>query len=199
MKLDLQLGETLQGDCTLKELNLMLVFQVNCPGCLSKALPDLNSIAIEYPSVNAFALSTAFEDFGLNNQRNTQLLLEQGDLTQAGLRYFERLGYKKLPYKISVPVVMDYFIQNEKLSELNDVVLSQIEGELLPPKVHRKICDIMDQRLLPLARSGRTFLNNELQGTPSWFIFNKQLEVLDSWFGHKDTQWVRGVIERSLG
>lgn len=199
MKLDLQLGETLQGDCALKELNLMLVFQVNCPGCLSKALPDLNVIASEYPQINAFALSTAFEDFGLNNLHNTRLLLEQGDLTLASQRYFERLGYKKLPYKISAPVAMDYFVQSEKLSDLNNVVLAQIEGELLPPKIGRKFCDVIDQRLLPLARTGRTFLNNELQGTPSWFVFDKQLEVFDSWFGHKDAQWVRGVIERCLG
>lgn len=198
MKLDLQLGEILQGDCALKELNLMLVFQVNCPGCLSKALPDLNRIADDFPQINAFALSTAFEEFNLNNLHNTRQLLEQGSLTQASQRYFERLGHKNLPYKINTPVVMDYFIQNQKLSELHDVVLEQIEGELLQPKVSRKIRDILDQRLLPLARSGRTFLNNELQGTPSWFIFDEHLNVLDSWFGHKDEQWVRSVIERCL-
>ena len=198
MKLQLHLGNTVSGDCSLKSLNLMLVFQVNCPGCLSRALPELNQLSLRFPEVNAFAMSTAFEDYNLNTEVNTRGLVDCGELTLASKRYFSRLGCNALPYQIQVPVVMDAFLAEHKLSGLKDGVLSQVESDSLSPAVKGRLCDILDQRFIPLVRTGRTFLNNELQGTPSWFIFDDQLNVLDSWFGHKEEKWVRSVIESHL-
>ena len=198
MKLQLHLGNTVSGDCSLKSLNLMLVFQVNCPGCLSRALPELNQLSQQFPDVNAFAMSTAFESFNLNTEVNTRSLVECGELTLASQRYFSRLGYSSLPYQIGVPVVMDAFLSEEKLSGLKNGVLSQVDSDSLSPAARGKLCDILDQRFLPLVRTGRTFINNDLQGTPSWFIFDDQLNVLDSWFGHKGEKWVKAVIESHL-
>lgn len=198
MKLQLHLGNTVSGDCSLKSLNLMLVFQVNCPGCLSRALPELNQLSQQFPEVNAFAMSTAFEDFNLNTEVNTRSLVDCGELTLASKRYFSRLGYTSLPYQIRVPVVMDAFLSEEKLSGLKDGVLSQVDSDSLSPAARGRLCDILDQRFVPLVRTGRTFINNDLQGTPSWFIFDDQLNVLDSWFGHKEEKWVQSVIESHL-
>ena len=188
----------MSGDCSLKSLNLMLVFQVNCPGCLSRALPELNQLSQQFPEVNAFAMSTAFEDFNLNTEVNTRSLVDCGELTLASKRYFSRLGYTSLPYQIRVPVVMDAFLSEEKLSGLKDGVLSQVDSDSLSPAARGRLCDILDQRFVPLVRTGRTFINNDLQGTPSWFIFDDQLNVLDSWFGHKEEKWVQSVIESHL-
>lgn len=198
MKLQLHLGNTVSGNCSLKSLNLMLVFQVNCPGCLSRALPELNQLSQQFPEVNAFAMSTAFEDFNLNTEVNTRSLVDCGELTLASKRYFSRLGYTSLPYQIRVPVVMDAFLSEEKLSGLKDGVLSQVDSDSLSPAARGRLCDILDQRFVPLVRTGRTFINNDLQGTPSWFIFDDQLNVLDSWFGHKEEKWVQSVIESHL-
>ena len=198
MKLQLHLGNTVIGDHSLKSLNLMLVFQVNCPGCLSRALPELNQLSLQFPEVNAFAMSTAFEDFNLNTEVNTRALVGCGELTLSSKRYFSRLGCNSLPYQIEVPVVMDAFLAEDKLSRLKDGVLSQVDSDSLSAAAKGRLCDILDQRFVPLVRTGRTFINNDLQGTPSWFIFDDQLNVLDSWFGHKEEKWVQSVIKSHL-
>ncbi|MGH1460659.1 MAG: hypothetical protein ACRBB6_01365 [Neptuniibacter sp.] len=195
MQLFLHQSEWIQGKQGLKDLNLMLVFQVNCPGCLGRALPLLEQLSISYPDLNVFALSTAFEDFSLNNLENTRALVSEGNLTQASARYFERLGHKKLPYDISVPVVMDWFMSDRQICSLPDQILSNMGREELSPKVTQLMKNMLNQRLLPMARTGRTFLNNQMQGTPCWYLFNGDFEILDSWFGHKDLDWVRSSIE----
>jgi hypothetical protein len=43
-KLELQFDKELKGKFNLKNLNILLVFQVNCPGCFSYALPLFNTL-----------------------------------------------------------------------------------------------------------------------------------------------------------
>ena len=47
-KIELEIGDELQGKFELKKLNLLLVFQVNCPGCFSYALPFFNKLYSEF-------------------------------------------------------------------------------------------------------------------------------------------------------
>lgn len=199
MKLYFHPGEWVQSTAELKALNLMLVFQVNCPGCLIHAFPLLESIAQKYSQLNVFALSTAFEDFALNTAENTHKLIKQGELTQASKRYYERLGQKRLPYAINTPVVMDTFMNDAQVNDICQMLIQQFEAAApLSPQVSQQIKNQLNQRILPSARTGRTFLNNQMQGTPSWYLFNQELDVLDSWFGHKDPDWVESTIKRNL-
>lgn len=200
-ELDLHLytGEWVQGETPLADLNLMLAFQVNCPGCLVHAFPLLQDLAEEYANLNCFALSTAFEDFTQNTKENTEKLIEEGKLTHAGLQYFSKLGKSALPYRIEVPVVMDKFLSDTELNSMTDSFLEQMDPTSLTEKMTQKLRHQFTQRFLPVAKTGRTFLNNDMQGTPSWFLFDRQMNILEIWFGHKDREWVRASIQRALG
>ena len=72
-KLELNYDKEIQGSFTLSKINILLVFQVNCPGCFSYALPFFNKIYQDYrkEDVSFLALSTAFEDFDKNTLSNT--------------------------------------------------------------------------------------------------------------------------------
>merc|ERR1712133_268791 len=63
-------------------LNVMLAFQVNCPGCFLYALPLMNRLHDEFTKrgANVFALSTAFEEFDLNTVEATEKLVQKRDL-----------------------------------------------------------------------------------------------------------------------
>lgn len=199
MQLHLHSSENVHSKVSVQALNLMLVFQVNCPGCLAYAFPLLEATAKKYPKLNAFALSTAFEDFEQNTFQHTQALIAEGALTLASSRYFQRLGHKKLPYEITVPVVMDWFMADAEAAQVLDDLLGRVGAdEPLQPQVQQQIRNAYEQRIMPMIRTGRTFLNNQMQGTPSWYLFNDDLEVLASWFGHKDQAWLEATIETFL-
>ncbi|WP_415912112.1 hypothetical protein [Neptuniibacter sp. QD37_11] len=196
MQLDLQLGEAIQGSVVLSERNLMLVFQVNCPGCLSRALPMLSKISEANEQLNCFALSTAFENFNLNNAKTTKALLEQGALTLHSKRYFAQIGQQKLPYKFDLPVVMDWFMPAESAAKLSGSIIDVFDEERLSEAVKQAIKNHLSQRLVPMSKMGRTFLNNDFQGTPTWVYFDQDLNILESWFGHKENEWVQALLDK---
>ena len=77
-KLHLHYSRELQGKFSLKELNFLFVFQVNCPGCFLYGIPTVNQLYLEFGSqVGFLGLSTAFEDFEFNSRENTVKLLEE--------------------------------------------------------------------------------------------------------------------------
>merc|ERR1712133_298353 len=69
-------------------LNVMLAFQVNCPGCFLYALPLMNRLHDEFTNrgVYVFALSTAFEEFDLNTVEATEKLVQKGEIYGATRR-----------------------------------------------------------------------------------------------------------------
>ena len=77
-KIDLNYSKELQGEFKLNKINILLVFQVNCPGCFSYALPLFNKLFRNNKTedVSFLALSTAFEDFDKNTLVNTKKLVE---------------------------------------------------------------------------------------------------------------------------
>jgi peroxiredoxin len=79
MAIQLQIDRILQGSFELQALNLIFVFQVNCPGCFLYGFPFVNKLHERYreAGLNVLGLSTAFEDFELNTAANTELLLTQ--------------------------------------------------------------------------------------------------------------------------
>jgi len=85
MAIQLKIDRVLQGSFDLKALNLLFVFQVNCPGCFIYGFRQ--QAALEGQSgLNVLGLSTAFEDFEYNTAANTELLLTEMKLVGATKR-----------------------------------------------------------------------------------------------------------------
>ena len=94
-KLKLSAGQVIpkhEGDhpkeFAASDLNMMLAFQVNCPGCFIHSLPFMNRLHERYAKqgVNVFALSTAFEEFDLNTVEATRKLVQKGEVFGATRR-----------------------------------------------------------------------------------------------------------------
>ncbi|MEP0266176.1 hypothetical protein [Dokdonia sp.] len=178
----------LQGDFEIKNLNVLLVFQVNCPGCFSYALPFFNQLYKEFVSdgVSFLALSTAFEDFDKNTLANTKALVEDAVVIGETKKMMIQQGYEKLPYTLDFPIAMDQLEEDpsdmdtviESICVLNPNYLQwgEAEKEALQKRV-KKYISTLDKVAL-------TFTLNQLRGTPSFVLFNKEYEILDEWFGH---------------
>ena len=107
-KLNLQISEFLQGQFTEKNLNLLLVFQVTCPGCFLYAMPLFNELYRAYSNRLGFlSLSSAFEDYEYNNIENTKALISDGILVGETQKALVSRDIDKMPYAIDFPVAMD--------------------------------------------------------------------------------------------
>ncbi len=102
----LELGEVLQGEASLRTRTLVLVFQVNCPGCFLHALPTAEAIHQERDrlGLSVLAVSTAFEDFSLNTVENTRALVESGTLVGETKRH---LGMSRYSGSLSFSIATD--------------------------------------------------------------------------------------------
>lgn len=107
--LDLQIGEMVQGKFELGQLNILLAFQVNCPGCFIHALPLASELHGRYQQqgVQVLGLSTVFEDFSLNTVENTCALIQEALLVGETARHFQRIGLERYDTSIPFPIVMD--------------------------------------------------------------------------------------------
>lgn len=109
-KFELHTDRILQGDFTPSEINLIFVFQVNCPGCFIYGFPQMNMLHEKYKENNfkVLGLATAFEDFELNNAKNLEMLLTQkktvGETKKAIGSIF--------PDEIKFPIAVDSLIQD---------------------------------------------------------------------------------------
>ena len=111
----LKTEQVLQGDFTLQSLNLILIFQVNCPGCFIYALPLATKVYDQYGDrINILGLSTAFEDFELNTAANTQKLLQKGEMVGVTQQYFQRKQVKRysIPLKFAIAFDRETFYLN---------------------------------------------------------------------------------------
>ena len=106
----LAVGDVIQGDMSLCTRTLLLVFQVNCPGCFTYALPLAEAIHNQANrlGIAVKALSTAFEDFDLNTVENTRALVEDGTLVGETKGALGRDSYEG---SISFPVAVDAGIE----------------------------------------------------------------------------------------
>ncbi len=187
-KLQLYYNHLLQGDFEIKDLNMLLVFQVNCPGCFSYALPFFNKLHQEFAAkeISFLALSTAFEDFDKNTTANTKALVENGTLIGETKKMMSQQGYSNLPYTLDFPIGMDQI--DEDLSEI-DVAIEKIctinpNYNLWPDFEKKALQERVKMYLKSLDKIALTFTLNQLRGTPSFILFTKEYEILDEWFGH---------------
>ncbi len=200
-KLELHYEEMLQGTFNLKELNFLFAFQVNCPGCFVYGIPTVNRLFEEYSEeVSFLGLSTAFEDFEYNSVDNTKSLLNTGELIGVAQRYFEKQGYDSYPMKLEFPVAMDA-LANEKF-DLTKAAMNICESNpnyAYWPKFDQ---NQMQQNVLRYLSSQEkislTFTQNQMRGTPTFIIFNKNMEILSHQFGHQNINQLKYDLDALL-
>lgn len=197
-KIELEIGNELQDTFELKKLNLLLVFQVNCPGCFSYALPFFNKLYKEYSvnEISFLALSTAFEDFDKNTLSNTQDLIQNGLLVGETKKMLSQYGYEKLPYTLDFPIAMDKFNDKEiGMDSLTDKICNINPYYNLWSGVEKKeLYKRVSHYLQSLDKIALTFTLNQLRGTPSFILFNDNFEILDDWFGHVSYELIASRI-----
>jgi len=210
-KFHLDYDRILQGDFALAksegELNLFFVFQVNCPGCFIYGFPLVESLHQKYKSrgLKVLGISTAFEDFDYNTSANMELLLSERKLIGATKRAIGDV-YDTQP--INFPIVSDRLTTGQEVATSENLltICRGLEGyESLPieakQELHRKVAF----HLQSLHRTSVTFALNFLRGTPSFIVCggthpegNRNLEILDQWFGHESEAKVFTRIDKYL-
>ncbi len=203
-KLQLKISSAIQGDFEFKALNILLVFQVNCPGCFLYALPFANEIHKKYGAegLNVLGLATAFEDFEYNTEENTALLINDGTLVGETKRVLKENGFEKLPYSIDFPVAVDYLAENARgLYTLEDArhvcgLTPSFQG-MNEDEQEQAVSNII-RNLEGLGHSSYTFTINLMRGTPSWIIFDRDMNILEHWFSHRDKEAVFKLLYKHL-
>ncbi|MBP6343869.1 MAG: hypothetical protein KA403_08045 [Candidatus Omnitrophica bacterium] len=202
-KFDLKYSEVLQGDFGLEDLNMILVFQVNCPGCFAYALPLAIRLHEEYRAkgLNVLALSTAFEDFDLNTVGNTLRLLESGHIVGETRKVLEKAGYTSFPLKISFDVAFDLIAPNDPAYLEDDIktfCTKHPELSVDDSEAGRSIKDQLKEYFLKKKFRAHTFSANHLSGTPSWILCDRTKNLLYESFGHKEYDRMVHIVEQFL-
>ncbi len=199
-KLHLKYHNFIQGDFQLRDKNILFIFQVNCPGCIVNSFPMFNELYATYQNEIGFlGLSTAFENFDLNTYVNTQLLINNKTVVGHTKQLFNQ--YNETHYKGSIdfPVAMDVMDEETIKSSENIELICNLNPNY-------KDWTTEEQKLLQLQVSkyvntlphfSYTFTLNQLKGTPSFVIFDKNYRVLETWFGHKSREEVIKLLKAS--
>lgn len=202
-KFHLNTQKLVQGELTIKKVNLAFVFQVNCPGCFIYGIPIINTLYESFQDKAGFiGVATAFEDFEFNNEANLKLLLENGTLVGETKKYYHtNYGLTSYSEKLNFPVTFDtitpseQFINSDKIELMCNAIpnftrFSQTEKEILVTKVKAHYSQI------PLI--AETFTLNQLRGTPSFIIFDDNYTILGSYFGHQSEGVLKTQLEKLL-
>jgi hypothetical protein len=198
MTIRLEIDRVLQGAFDLQALNLLFVFQVNCPGCFLYGFPLVNTLYWQYRDLglNVLGLSTAFEDFAYNTAANTELLLTQqqtvGETCQA-------IG-EKYPQAIDFPIAVDRLTTGADLTTPSniDFLAANHNLESLSIAEQSAIRHNMTADLQKITQVSATFTLNQLPGTPTFLLIDQNLELLDGWFGHKPETEINQRITQCL-
>ncbi len=197
MTFDLKYSNVLQGSFKPAELNLMMVFQVNCPGCFLQGFPQLISLHTKFQDkLSCFALSTAFEDFELNTEENTKLLIEKNILIGETKKTFDanNLTWET---QIPFPVLIDTIVVKEEMLTPGyiDTVISnhpQFSGVSKPELEEAKLA--LQNYFNHYQKCGFTFATNLLRGTPTFILFSSSMKILLQWFGHIDSETIENKL-----
>jgi len=196
-KLHLQIDQKIQGDFEPKNLNLMIVFQANCPGCIASALPLVQDLYdVHHQEIGFLGLSTAFQHYDKNNAENTRRLVEDGYLVGHSKEIMEQHGYEKLPYKITFPVVMDAKLSADNKESVAKFVVEQHPqfeqfNEIDRINATKRVLSFLDQQ----GDSFITFTANQFKGSPTFVLFNQDYEIIETWFGHSTKESVLEKIK----
>ncbi|MFN3841561.1 MAG: hypothetical protein ACK4RF_12720 [Cyclobacteriaceae bacterium] len=190
MKLTLFYREVLNGQFETGPLNLMMVFQVNCPGCFIHGFPLVNQLQARYAtSLSCFAMATAFEDFEFNTTENVKRLVNTGVLV-GETQKAQQAGLLNWTSKcISIPILVDEVVNQSELLQpdfIENTIQNLFRNEETNALHNAKVS--LQNYFSHIPRCGKTFAANLMRGTPSFFLFTDSMEVLLHWFGHADSQ-----------
>jgi hypothetical protein len=199
-RIQLCVERLLQGTFELKALNLLFVFQVNCPGCFIYGFPLVNQLYWRYrdSGLNVLGLTTAFEDFDYNSAENTQLLLTEKKTVGATRK---ALG-EKYSQSIDFPIAVDYPTRDVNLDSPENIKLlcEAIVGfDTLNTTEQDHLRQNMKAYLQRTHQASVTFSLNQLPGTPTFLLVDQNLQLLEGWFGHADEARVIDLLERYTG
>lgn len=202
-KFQLRYSEIVQGDFALDDLNLMLVFQVNCPGCFAYALPVAMRLYEEYKDcgIKILGLSTAFEDFDLNTLGNTIRLAERGEVIGETQKMLERAGYSKFPLTIPFDIAFDELLPNDMTHLEEDIerfCRNNPEFNAQDAESKRTIKEQLKEYFSKKTMRAFTFDTNHLKGTPTWVLFDREKNLHYESFGHKEYERLVHIIEKFL-
>lgn len=200
-KLLLKHDKLLQGNFEIGKYNFLFAFQVNCPGCFLYGIPFVNSLYTEYQDkINFLGLSTAFEDFDFNTEKNTLALLSEKSLVGETKKALKERGYDEYPQNIDFPIAMD---SRETRKEIDEEMIESI-CELNPnykvwPDFDREAMrNNVKNYLLKLPAISYTFTMNQFRGTPTFVLFDQEGSIHHEWFGHAAPEEIKKMIDQWL-
>ena len=172
-----------------KALNILFVFQVNCPGCFAYGIPVVNRLIKEFgkEEIGFTGLSTAFEDFTLNTAEHTQLLLKEQKPVGETKKMLAQDGFDHYPESINFPVVMDRLLtpNDNSVAEVIDLMCAANPGFASWPVSQQNLLrGRIREYLASLEKVAYTFTTNHFRGTPTFVVYNSDMEILQQWFGH---------------
>ena len=200
-KLALYHEEMLQGEFNLKELNLLFTFQVNCPGCFIHGIPLVNRLYHEWSDrIGFLGLSTAFEDFGLNTRENTRRLIESAEIVGATKSFLAAKGISTYHQPIDFPIAMDatadhgFDFETAALAMCESIPNYKYWPLFEQQDLNKRIVDYLKS----LDKISLTFTLNQLKGSPTIILFNRQFEILAHHFGHVSHEEMTSELEQFL-
>ncbi len=176
-------GQPTNFDALAGQVVLVVVFQVNCPGCFLYSLPQAIELQQRYAGqgLTVLGVATAFEDFDKNNLENLTLLLEKGEVvgeTRRSLTQHDRLQNGLLPYRISFPVAMDNLNERQNGNIENDIEtfirLRLPDFQDKPDYEQQRIRGQLKSYFQSLEYHAETFESFGLQGTPSYILVDRR-------------------------
>ena len=189
----LQFAEVVKGEFSPGELNMMMVMQVNCPGCFLYGIPQMKNLDDHFNNqISFFALATAFEDFELNTIENARKLATDGSVVGETKKAFEQHRLSTEYASIPFPLLVDRMVKKDELHSLQFVehIISGRPAVNEKEVEKREIVEPLMNYYQNYEQCGYTFAANLLQGTPTFVLFNKEMEILSAWFGHAEEKVV---------
>jgi hypothetical protein len=188
----------LQGNFSLGDLNLLFIFQVNCPGCFLYGFPQMERLQQQYKSqeLTVLGLSTAFEDFEFNTATNVELLLSEQKTIGATKKAIGDL----YPQEIGFPIASDRLTTGIELNTPKNIeFLCQhiTEHEYMSTNRQSNLQQKVAGDLARISRTSATFALNLLPGTPSFILCDRDLQIIDRWFGYITDRQVLEKIDQA--
>lgn len=184
-KLVLHIDQMLQGNFSLNELNLLFIFQLDCPGLYSYGIPQANALHRQFhqQGLSVLGLSTAFANATFNNAPNTRMLL-LNSLGSPMSSFSQPTGLQLIDFPVGCDCLVgqaafeaDYlpaFWEHQQwaYSKKTGGFPADWQPEILP----------LIRRFDPVPL---TFLFNVFVGTPGWVLFDRHMNIIHRWFGHR--------------
>jgi hypothetical protein len=194
---DLEVMEWVQGEPSNISLQkgkviIVIVFQVNCPGCFSTGFPETLDALKKFNKepVIFWGLATAFEDFQSNNLKNLKKLISHSEVIDETLYTLGSQGMlnnDRLSYTIPFPVAWDKISSadpsNASVDTKNMIERDFPNFEKLPESTQNKIFEQVKAYYKSKKFSAATFENYQLRGTPSTLMIDQKGILRGKWFG----------------